>query len=333
MPEQTSDSPQIVLHPIGHIRCSRKQPLDDNWSVESTAIELEPGLFSTESLAGLSEFSHIEVVFFMDGVAESERNRGSRHPRGDSKYPLTGVFAQRGRNRPNPLGLTVCRIKSIDGLRLEVQDCDAIDGSPVLDIKPYVCSFGPKGKVSEPRWMQDLMNDYWQKDLSQSTDPALGIMIADAIKERRLENKDKALEILEHAKQHFPKTPLVDYQIGWTHDVLGRKADALDAYKQSIELGVQGKDRLELFIGLSSTLRSLGRYLEALEVIDQACAENPQDLVTKVFRSLVLNNLHRGDEAIGELLNVLLDSTTDCQVRKYARSLEFYSIRLREVFA
>lgn len=122
------------------------------------------------------------------------------------------------------------------------------------------------------------------------------------------------------------------YQMGWTHDALGKEADAVEPYKQAIALGLQGKDRLQLFIGLSSTLRSLGRYPEALAVIDQACEEFPNELVTKVFRSLVLNNLDRSDEAIGALLNVLIDSTTDCEVRAYARALEFYSTRLREVF-
>jgi tRNA-Thr(GGU) m(6)t(6)A37 methyltransferase TsaA len=325
-------SPQIILNPIGHIRCSRKQPQDDNWNAESTTLELDPEIFSSESLVGLSEFSHIEVVFFMDGVTELDKQYGSRHPRGDSKYPLTGVFAQRGRNRPNPIGLAVCRIKSIDGLSIAIQDCDAIDGTPVLDIKPYVTAFGPKSKVTEPRWILDLMNDYWEKDKAQSTDPALEVMIKNAIKERELENKDKALDILEQARQRFPESPLVPYQIGWTHDALGKEADAVGPYKQAIALGLHGKERHQLFIALSSTLRSLGRYPEALAVIDQACAEAPHERVTKVFRSLVLNNLDKGDEAIGALLNVLLDSTTDCEVRAYARALEYYSTRLREVF-
>jgi tetratricopeptide (TPR) repeat protein len=228
--------------------------------------------------------------------------------------------------------LSVCRLKSIDGLCIEILDCDAIDGTPVLDIKPYVTAFGPKSKVTEPRWILDLMEDYWEKDKAQSADPALEVMIANAIKERQLENKDKALEILEHAQQRFPESPLVPYQIGCTHDALGKEADAVEPYKQAIALGLRGKDRLQLFIGLSSTLRSLGRYPEALAVIDQACEDSPQELVSKVFRSLVLNNLERGDEALGELLNVLLDSSTDCEVRAYARALQFYSTRLREVF-
>lgn len=117
MPRKIHKSSQISFQSIGHIRCSRKEPQDDNWNAESSAIELDPALFSSESLAGLSEFSHVEVVFFMNGVTDSEKQYGTRHPRGDSKYPLTGVFAQRGRNRPNPIGLAVCRIKSIDGLR------------------------------------------------------------------------------------------------------------------------------------------------------------------------------------------------------------------------
>lgn len=72
-----------------------------------------------------------------------------------------GIFAQRGKNRPNQFGATVGRILKIDGLTIWLEGLDAIDGSPVLDIKPWVKEFGPRGEVKQPEWMSELMKGYW----------------------------------------------------------------------------------------------------------------------------------------------------------------------------
>ncbi len=84
-----------------------------------------------------------------------------RHPRGNSDWPEVGIFAQRAKDRPNPIGLTVCRILAIEGGVLTVGGLDVIDGTPVLDIKPWVAEFGPKGPVHQPAWMTQLMGGYW----------------------------------------------------------------------------------------------------------------------------------------------------------------------------
>ena len=90
-------------------------------------------------------------------------SRGARapRPRGREDWPKIGIFAQRGKNRPNRIGLTVCRIVSVSGLRVEVEGLDAIDGAPVLDIKPYMSGFGPRGEVREPAWAGEIMAAYW----------------------------------------------------------------------------------------------------------------------------------------------------------------------------
>jgi tRNA (adenine37-N6)-methyltransferase len=82
-------------------------------------------------------------------------------PRGNPDWPMVGIFAQRGRNRPNRIGVSVCRIVKVDGTRLEVEGLDAIDGTPVLDIKPVLKGFLPRGKVREPDWASSIMADYW----------------------------------------------------------------------------------------------------------------------------------------------------------------------------
>lgn len=86
---------------------------------------------------------------------------GARHPRGREDWPLIGIFAQRGRNRPNRLGVTVCKVLAIEGTRLHVEGLDAIDGTPVIDIKPVMRELLPRGEVRQPDWVAELMAAYW----------------------------------------------------------------------------------------------------------------------------------------------------------------------------
>jgi tRNA (Thr-GGU) A37 N-methylase len=75
-----------------------------------------------------------------------------------------GIFAQRGKNRPNRLGATIVRVLGVEGLSERVAGLDAIDGTPVLDLKPYMEEFGPRGPVRQPAWASDLMRSYWSDD-------------------------------------------------------------------------------------------------------------------------------------------------------------------------
>jgi len=151
----------FTLSAIGQVRGGRDQPIDDDWGKSRTTLALDPARFQPEALFGLSDFSHAEVIFLFDRVGEAEIVTGARHPRGNMDWPLVGIFAQRGRNRPNRLGVCVCRILSVDGLNVEVEGLDAIDGTPVLDIKPVLKGFLPRGEVREPAWAGEIMQDYW----------------------------------------------------------------------------------------------------------------------------------------------------------------------------
>jgi len=152
--------PEIVLLPVGQVRGGRVQPEDDSWDLEEATIELD-SRFAPDALAGLADFSHIEVVFHFDRVAEAQINTGARHPRERADWPLVGIFAQRGKARPNRIGVSICRLLSVEGLRLKVRGLDAIDGTPVLDIKPVMKGFLPRGEIKEPVWATELMKDYW----------------------------------------------------------------------------------------------------------------------------------------------------------------------------
>jgi tRNA-Thr(GGU) m(6)t(6)A37 methyltransferase TsaA len=135
---------------------------DDNWDQEKTYIELDDSQFAADSLTGLKEFSHAEILFYMIQVALEKIESAARHPRNNPDWPKVGIFAQRGKNRPNRIGATICKLVKIDGLCLHVEGLDAIDGSPVLDIKPWVAEFGPRGSVYQPAWISDLMRGYWR---------------------------------------------------------------------------------------------------------------------------------------------------------------------------
>jgi tRNA-Thr(GGU) m(6)t(6)A37 methyltransferase TsaA len=151
----------IVMEPVGHVRGGRIAAVDDDWGKSRARIELDPARFTAESLAGLEAFTHAEVIFVFDKVTDAEIVTGARHPRGNKDWPKVGIFAQRGKNRPNRIGLCTCRVIAVDGLSLEVEGLDAIDGTPVLDIKPLMSGFQPRETIGEPAWAQEIMKDYW----------------------------------------------------------------------------------------------------------------------------------------------------------------------------
>jgi len=154
----------IEVIPIGLVRGGRSDPVDDDWDQVEAEIVLDATRFAPDAAAGLDAFSHIEVIFHFDRADPNKINTGARHPRGNTLWPKIGIFAQRGKDRPNRIGVTVCRILSVDGLCVRVRGLDAIDGTPVLDIKPVMTGFLPRGEIREPDWARDLMAGYWTRD-------------------------------------------------------------------------------------------------------------------------------------------------------------------------
>ena len=150
-----------TLRPVGNVRGVRAEPTDDGWDAVTATIALTPE-FGPEALDGLDGFSHVEIVFLFHRVAESTVVAGARHPRGRTDWPKVGIFAQRGKDRPNRLGVTICRLLAVEGSALRVAGLDAIDGTPVLDIKPCMRGFLPRGDVREPDWARELVAGYWR---------------------------------------------------------------------------------------------------------------------------------------------------------------------------
>ena len=149
------------MQPLGWVRGGRTVPLDDDWGSVRSRIEFDPGALDVMATDGLDEFSHVEVVYLFDRVDAGEVCRGARHPRGRQNWPFVGILAQRAKDRPNRIGTTVCNLDGVGPLWIEVTGLDAIDDTPVLDVKPYMLGFAPRDAVREPAWATELMKGYW----------------------------------------------------------------------------------------------------------------------------------------------------------------------------
>ena len=153
----------VLLDPIGVVRGGRIEPTDDDWAGVEATVALDGARFPVDAVAGLDEFSHVDVVFRFHLVDAGQVTAGARRPRGRADWPEVGIFAQRAKARPNRLGVTTCELLGVDGLDLAVRGLDAVDGTPVLDVKPHMAEFGPRGSVRQPAWSHELMERYWSR--------------------------------------------------------------------------------------------------------------------------------------------------------------------------
>jgi tRNA-Thr(GGU) m(6)t(6)A37 methyltransferase TsaA len=130
------------IYPIGFIRKS----------AEITEIDIRDEF--VDALLGLESFSHIYVLYWFHQNDTSEKRRILRvHPRKDEQNPLTGVFATRSPVRPNLLAMSLCEILSISSSRIRIDEIDALDGSPVIDIKCYIPPRKPLENIQLPEWV------------------------------------------------------------------------------------------------------------------------------------------------------------------------------------
>jgi tRNA-Thr(GGU) m(6)t(6)A37 methyltransferase TsaA len=152
----------IALEPIGVVVGGRTEPTDDDWGAVRAAIRLDASRFGPDAVAGLDEFSHLVVVYQFHLVDPSAVQTGARRPRGNPAWPEVGMFAQRAKMRPNRLGVSTCVLERVEGLDLHVRGLDAVDGSPVLDVKPFLREFEPPADaVRQPPWATELMRRYY----------------------------------------------------------------------------------------------------------------------------------------------------------------------------
>ncbi len=151
---------EIILKPIATSSNTRKEATDDYWGKVVAEITLADDI-PTEAFENIENFSHLEIIFYFDKVPD-DKVVYSGHPRGNPDYPLMGIFCQRKKDRPNKIGLCTVELLAHNGRTIIVKGLDAIDGTPVLDIKPFFKEFQPHTETQQPAWVADLMKDYWK---------------------------------------------------------------------------------------------------------------------------------------------------------------------------
>jgi tRNA-Thr(GGU) m(6)t(6)A37 methyltransferase TsaA len=144
---------------IGSVRSPQTEAVDEGWGDVVAEIELQKGLGA--GLQGLTEFSHALVVFFMHEARFDWKNDVLRRPRGKDDMPEIGIFAQRARSRPNSIGVSAVEIIGVEGDIVCVKGLDAIDGTPILDIKPYFPDYDYVEHARVPAWVDRLMEGYF----------------------------------------------------------------------------------------------------------------------------------------------------------------------------
>jgi tRNA (adenine37-N6)-methyltransferase len=151
---------EFVVKPIAFVKNTRREIKDDSWSEVVSEIELAAGI-PEETLDRIEEFSHLEIIYLFHRIGEKDVVLNSAHPRENPNWPKVGIFAQRKKNRPNRLGLSLVKLIRKEGRVLTVKFLDAIDGTPILDIKPVMKEFLQQEEIIQPSWSIELMKSYW----------------------------------------------------------------------------------------------------------------------------------------------------------------------------
>jgi tRNA-Thr(GGU) m(6)t(6)A37 methyltransferase TsaA len=150
---------EMKLKPVGFVSSPVTEQTDENWGEVISRILLVPEYFG--ALSGLEDFSHAIIVTFLHQAKYEKEKHLQRQPRGLKSMPTVGIFSQRAKHRPNPIGITTVRIVAVKEEYLEVQGLDAIHGTPVLDIKPYYPHYDRVYSPRIPEWVDRLMEDYF----------------------------------------------------------------------------------------------------------------------------------------------------------------------------
>ena len=142
---------ELTLRPIGWVTHGRRG--SDRWEEMEAEIEIDPAW--AEALDGIEGFSHVWVVWWLDWYGQPPEQR-KVHPEGREEMPLMGIFATRSPRRPNPVAITAVRLLERQGARLRVQGLDAYEGTPVLDLKPYLRRGDLIPEATMPDWLERL---------------------------------------------------------------------------------------------------------------------------------------------------------------------------------
>ena len=150
---------KIEFESIGTVRNQVEEKKDTGWGADISEIVLDETL--SQGLTGLRDFSHVLVVCYLDKAHFELSRHLVRRPQRRDDMPMVGIFAQRAKDRPNPIGITACELLGVSGNVVTVRGLDAIDGTPVLDLKPYFPTYDCREDAVIPEWVSRLMEHYF----------------------------------------------------------------------------------------------------------------------------------------------------------------------------
>ena len=142
--------PAMNLKAIGIVRNDVKQLLRHGWGEVVSDIVVDSNL--AEALDGLEQFSHVIILYWMHRLTPGRKLPLKVHPMGRVELPLVGRFATRSPSRPNPVGQATVRLLERRGNILKVRGLDAVDSTPVIDIKPYIPGYDSATETRAPKW-------------------------------------------------------------------------------------------------------------------------------------------------------------------------------------
>ncbi len=149
----------INLNPIGVVSNDIVNRMDANWGKVKSKIIIDKEYYG--ALDGLSDFNYAIILTYLHEAKYKKDQHLQRRPRNLKDMPLIGIFSQRAKNRPNPIGITAVKIIKVTEDYLEVTGLDAINSTPILDIKPYYPQYDKKNDSVVPEWVDELMKDYF----------------------------------------------------------------------------------------------------------------------------------------------------------------------------
>ncbi len=151
---------EFNISSIGSVKCAMTEMSEGGWGKIDAEIHLDP--VYADGLQGLAGFSHVLVLFLLDRAQGFDIGKQLlRRPRGMEDLDPVGVFAQRTKYRPNPLAVTAVKLLGIEGNVVKVRGLDALNGTPVLDIKPYMPPFDRMEDVTMPPWVSHFIEGYF----------------------------------------------------------------------------------------------------------------------------------------------------------------------------
>lgn len=149
---------EIIMTPIGYVENNVQAKKDVSWGGDISRIVLEKEYYM--GLSGLEDFSHAVIIYYLDKAEYKREKHLQRRPQNRDDMPLVGIFSQRGKDRPNKIGMTAVQIVEVSEKTLVVKGLDAINGTTVLDIKPYYPAYDKKD-ADVPDWVNRLMEHYF----------------------------------------------------------------------------------------------------------------------------------------------------------------------------